>query len=275
MHCKTIITSLLLTAMFHSLLFAEQITLENNLVKKVITCSRQFPDQIRVTSIFSKEKKTELLAQSDLQPYFEFIIDNKLVTANDKIWQYQQQSFRQMENGGQEFIYIFQGKKNPVNGLEIRLYQQIFPNMTLIRERLELHTSFNRAYRLNKLNKKLHFKFPQYSLQRGTTGKVTEIRLATWANELIQIDQNATYDERFFKNAEDAHNLANCYMYHPQINEYPLIDNKSLLTKGPIDMIHLDGLGWISTYEHASQDNLKGMVKESKRDEESLLRDGL
>ncbi|MBN2088792.1 alpha-galactosidase, partial [candidate division KSB1 bacterium] len=180
-----------------------------------------------------------------------------------------------MENGGQEFIFIFEGKKNPVNGLEIRLYQQIFPNMTLIRERLELHTSSNRAYRLNKLNKRFHFKFPQYSLQYGNIGKVTEIRLATWANELIQIDPHATYDERFFKNAEDAHNLANCYMYHPQINEYQLTENKSLLTKGPIDLIHLDGFGWISTYEHASQDNLKGLVKVSKRDDDNLLRDGL
>jgi hypothetical protein len=257
---------------------SDKIILENNLLKKVLVFSKEEPDKIIVHSIFSKQSNKELLNQSDKIPYFEFVINKKLVTSKNKIWQYKKFTTRKMGNGGEEIKLILEGKANPVNGLQVTIYQQLFPNTSLMREKLELSVIGKRKFYLNKLNNQLHFKFPQYSLKTEADNpeiSMTEIRLATWANELIAIDKNATYDERFQERKQNDHNLANCHMFHSQLNEYNFQENEKLIVKGPINFIRLSDWSWMTAYEHASQDNLRGVIRGNIEKGNNFIRDGL
>jgi hypothetical protein len=257
---------------------SDKIILENNLLKRVILYSKNKPDGIIFQSIFSKQSNKELLNQSAEVPYFEFVINKKLVTSKDKAWQYKNFTTRKMGNGGEEIKLIFEGKTNPVNGLQVTFFLQLFPNTSLMREKLELSVIGKRKFTLNKLNNLLHFKFPQYSLKAEPDNSkisTTEIRLATWANELISINTNATYDERFQNRKNDDFNLANCHMFHPQLNEYNFQDKKKRIVKGPINFIRLSDWSWITAYEHASQDILRGVIRGDTEKGNNFLRDGL
>ena len=93
--------------------------------------------------------------------YFEFVLNGKLIASNHKLWTFENKTTRPMGNGGTEYILTFNGVKSPVKGLRIVLYQQVFPNSTLVREKLELKSDES-SFTLNKLNNKLHLKFPVY-----------------------------------------------------------------------------------------------------------------
>ena len=124
---------------------SDKIILENNLLKKVILFSENKPDGIIFQSIFSKQSNKELLNQSAEVPYFEFVINKKLVTSKDKAWQYKDFTTRQMGNGGEEIKLIFEGNANPVNGLQVTIFIQLFPNTSLSVAEINMTTATTSA----------------------------------------------------------------------------------------------------------------------------------
>lgn len=251
------------------------IILENSRFKKTIQFSENRPGPLLISSIFLKGTNSELLSPEGKEPYFECVVNKKPLSADNKIWQYQSSELRKMGNGGEELKLIIEATKGALKGLKIVLFQQIFPRTTLMREQLILQASPGHTFHLNKKNGKLHFQFPQYNLHTQSRAQATEIRIATWANELIGFDPKSSYDERFTRSKFDDHNLANCHMFHPQINHFELKKNKLLITKGPINIVGTKKISWITAYEHASQDNLRGLLSTENLGDEVSVGDGL
>lgn len=217
------------------------------------------------------EEGHELLHFTGQVPYFEFVINNQKVSALDPLWQYAGFKTREMGNGGTEVIVMIRGKNKPVKGLQINLYQQIFPQATLVREKVELTTKSGNQFQLNKLNGKLHFIYPQYLINSPAPATATEIKIASYASEIIEVNSDASYDERFPGGGFNDFNLAYNHMFHPQINDHLLADGDELLSKGPLNIIKTKDLQWISAYEHASQDDLRGIFKNEISDGSLIL----
>jgi len=201
----------------------------------------------------------ELLTSEKPQPYFEFVMNNQVVTANDLAWICKKHTTRKMGNGGTEHQLVFVGKKDPVNNLQIILFQQIFPKSALMREKLEIREE-NQTFKLNKKEGKLHFKFPVYTVQNKTETPVelTEIRIATWEKEPI------TFGEKNKRN----------HMYYPDIWNYE-INGPLSPVKGPVSIVSNGNINWFTAYEHASQDNLNGLFDEQKKGSGNLVNDAM
>jgi hypothetical protein len=238
---------------------AEQniIVIENNVISKVFKFSKEKPGAINVAIYMNPQK--ELLTLEKPQPYFEFVINNQVVTANDPVWIFREQTTRKMGNGGTEHQLTFAGAIPPVKDLQIVLFQQIFPKSALMREKLEIKTEIQ-TFKLNKKEGKLHFKFPVYTIQNKTESPVelTEIRIATWEKEPI------TFGEK---------NKGN-HMYYPDIRNYE-INGPLSPVKGPVSIVSNGNINWFTAYEHASQDNLNGLFDEQKKGSGNLVNDAM
>ncbi len=202
-------------------------------------------------SVIYKNSDSTLLNYADV-PYFEFIIDNKLTTSKDKLWIYKSHSVRSMENGGKEHTLIFSGIKEHVNGLDVVIIQQVFPKSTLIREKLLLKTRGDKKFCLNKCDGKLHFKYPQYAIDIDVQPNInaTEIRLASWEQKPVTFAGG---------NGQTVYN----HMFYPLIKTTTLNKESNETVKGPINIINANLWSWMTTYEHASQDNTKGLLKKT------------
>lgn len=231
--------------------FPKEYSIENNLFKKVFSFEG---NKIIVSSLLDNLNKNELLQTSNHKPYFEFIINNCLVTSNDALWQFEDINTRKMANGGTEVTLMFSGLKN-LKDLKLSILQQYFPNSTLVREQLLLRSK-STTLRLNKENNKLHFVFPQYSFKNNNlTDSISEIRMASFGNEILpELDTKRTYDNRI-----QDRNLAACHMFHTSTISHALSVGGNVIVKGPFDISKLDKYTIISTYEHASQDGIKGL----------------
>ena len=251
-----------------------QIVLENELFKKTIRFTENAnagPIQLSLSAKNGDNPKEILFSQT---PFFECVINNHLLTAQDNLWCYDSHKTRKMPNG-EELVVIFKAVQGDFKDLQLVLYQQIFPQTTFVREKIIFRTSGNKKFTLNKRNNKLYFKFPQYSLINNNIENATEIRIASWANELIDIDPQASSDERFVDRAYNDHNLAQNHMFHPAYSTIDLIENITKTVKGPINIVTGNNFSWITTYEHASQDNTRGMIKKDNDTNSHALRDGL
>jgi hypothetical protein len=236
----------------------------------------EIPDQgsgpLRVRAVLDTERNN-LLNPRQEKPLFEFVLKNEKVTALDPVWRYVEHKTRPMGNGGTEVQLLIEGRREPVRGLRVVLYQQFFPGSTLIREKLVLRPEEGRSFAMNKLDGRLHFVFPQYAIAAAIPARTTEIRIASWAAELIDVDPNAAPDERFENGRFDDHNLAMNHMYHPRVIEHDLPEGKPLVTKGPINILNAGDRQWISTYEHASQDDLRGLFRAESVADGGVIRD--
>jgi hypothetical protein len=238
---------------------AEQdiLVIENNAISKVFKFSKEKPGAINVSLFMNPQK--ELLTSEKPQPYFEFVINNQVVTANDPVWIFKEHTTRKMGNGGTEHQLTFAGVISPVKDLQIVLFQQIFPKSALMREKLEIKTE-NQTFKLNKKEGKLHFKFPGYTVQNktGLPVDLTEIRMATWEKESI------TFGEK---------NKGN-HMYYPDIRNYE-VNGRLSPVKGPVAIVSNENISWFTAYEHASQDNLNGLFDEQKKGSGNLVNDAM
>lgn len=230
--------------------FAEdKIEIGNELFTKQFLFSTQKADAI---SVLYRNYDSTLINHKEM-PYFEFVINGKLTTSKDKLWIYKSHSVRNLLNEGTEYTLIFSGIKEHVRGLDVIIIQQVFPKSTLMREKLLLKTTGDKKFRLNTLNKKLHFKYPQYALdfdeKPGIQG--TEIRLASWEREPVTFAGNE--NERVYN-----------HMFYPQLKTTTINKGSSATVKGPINIITSNTISWLTTYEHASQDNTNGLVKKSQ-----------
>lgn len=251
---------LLLSVLISGKIFSdekEKLVIENEVMSKVFSFNSGNPGAINV-SLLKKPGKEELTSENSI-PYFEFVIDNKLVTANHAFWVFKEHTTRKMRNAGTEHQLIFEGKVEPVSGLQIILYQQIFQNSTLMREKLVLKTN-DKTFQLNKRNGKLYFKFPAYSIQNKTDflPELIEIRIATWEKKLV------TFGEE---------NKGN-HMYYPDIRTFKIKDVTSPV-KGPVSIVSNGEISWFTAYEHASQDNLNGLFDEQKKGSGNMINDAM
>ncbi|NJK94766.1 MAG: hypothetical protein HC905_07480 [Bacteroidales bacterium] len=203
---------------FSQVTFRENIlSMENELMLQKISFQK---GSIKLMSIFSKTKNTELLAGQS-SPWFEFVVNGQLITSDQPVWKFVSFSTRKMNNGGTEAIVTVQNTKN-AKGLQVEILRQIFPNSALIREKLTLKNLGKAPLALKKLNGKLHFIFPRYSLREtGNIHTLTETRIATFNKEVVENYNPAlTWDDRTHD-----FNLAHCHMFHPDImkKDLPLI----------------------------------------------------
>jgi len=227
----------------------KSVIIENDRMIQVLSFQN---NQINPLSVFSKEMNKELLSKS-ASPWFEFVINNMLLKSSDPIWKYRSHDVRKMNNGGEE-VRIQVEAIARVKGLQLEICRQYFPGSTLLRERILLKSG-GRIFTLNKLDGKLHFVFPHYSLNSGNEKvSVEEIRIATFAAEVLEsYDPKLTFDDRKYDNAGDI-NLANAHMFHPKIWKFDQEYGTVALLKGPFCIYHTSTFVWMSTYEHASQD---------------------
>ena len=256
-----------------------QVTYQNQILsikhphfQKMLKIPDQESGQIKVE--ITGQYGQNLLARNSDVPFFEFVIDHHKVTSQDPLWTYDGFQTRAMQNGGTEVTIFIKGTKEPVLGLKLAIYQQFFPESTLIREKLVLMAQEGITFSLNKFNEKLHLIFPQYGLQTNHQPMLsTEIRMASWAAELIDFDESATFDERYPKGQFDDHNLAHNHMYHPKVVKRTINPGNQFILKGPLGILYDKNLQWIMAYEHASQDDLRGLFRSEMVEDGGMIRD--
>lgn len=208
-------------------LLQNEFTYENNLMKQVLSFRN---NTISLTSVFDKQTQTELLYTTNI-PLFEFTVNKKAVNSLMSVWQFINHTERKLNNGGTEYIFHFEGI-GKYKGLLLELHRQYFDNSTLSRDKLQLKTLKGYSFRLNKKNNELHFIYPQVNLNRYGSSQVQEIQIANyypWA-----------------------------HMFRPAVKQHTISEDKITLLKGPFTIIQTDNHQIISTYEHASQDGIKG-----------------
>ncbi len=256
-----------------------QVTYRNNtlsiasdLFQKHLGINKSSPGPVYIHAMLDTNGNN-IIGGRAIKPLFEFVLDGRKITALDPVWRYFDHEIRQMENGGTEIKVIVKGVLFPVKGLRLILYQQFFPGTTLIREKLVLSAEGGRQFRLSKFEGKLHFVFPQYIVKVGNALRSTEIRIASWASELIDTDGAASYDERFQGGKFNDLNLAQNHMYHPRILEWDLTEEGPICVKGPLNIINTGNVHWITAYEHASQDDLRGLFRTEAVQEGDMIRD--
>jgi len=255
MNNRTIFLSFLLILISFSVY--SQVSIKHNFLRieneQMIQILSFHNNQVVPVSVFSKDLNEELIIRNSAAPWFEFVINNTLLKSSDPIWKYRTHQIRKLNNGGEEVKILIEAIKF-VKGLQLEIYRQYFPGSTLIREKLVLKAT-NQPFAMNKKEGRLHFIFPRYTLKSGGTSmKSEEIRIATFADEILEsYDENLTYDDRKFDNARDI-NLANCHMFHPKMKTFSLLSGDTALIKGPFGIYNNADFIWMSTYEHASQD---------------------
>lgn len=224
------------------------VQIENSEFIKTFKCERGKAGAIQTE--YYRKTDGKLLNQTGA-PYFEFIINGEITTSNDKLWVFKDIKERPMINGGTEYILQFEGIKKHVKGLTINIIQQIFSASSLVREKLILESA-GKTFRLNKNLGKLHFRFPQYAIPLVSADhpESIEIRIASWE-----------------KNSRN-------HMYFPDIVKSPAKSGPAVY-KGPIHILASDSLSWITAYEHASQDNINGLLDMEKTDAGKLINDAM
>jgi hypothetical protein len=225
---------------------SEILSFGNALFQKTFTAQTDQAGAIMVT-IFD-QNKTQV--NNPDHAIFEFSINNEIVKSSDGIWQFLDISERKMGNGGSEYTLNFVIAKGPLIGLQASIIQQFFPESTLLREKLILSAKDQKSFQLSKLNGESNFHFPIYQVLSNAAdfSNTHEIKLASW--EL----KPTTFG------VEEKGN----HMYFPKITRTKLGQDKKT-QKGPI-LITTDGrISWFTAYEHASQDDTKGMFDETKK----------
>ncbi len=245
---KHLSTALLLLGLFAcqtALSESENLVLENETLSKTFSFSRKIPNRIAVEVVNRPDGKT--LSHSKDTPFFEFFLNDRLVSSNDELWVFLSHQTRQMRNGGTEHALVFEGREAAVQGLQVVITEQLFPDSTLMREKLELKSE-GPAFHLNKLNGELHFRFPTYSIEnkKSTPLESTEIRIANWNKTPVT-----------FGNKDKGN-----HMYYPDVI-HTEVTPKGHIAKGPFSIVSNGETSWLTAYEHASQDSLKGLLKEN------------
>ena len=235
----------------------QQVIIENDIFSRVYEVNSK-QGSIKVSADISDHDLNTVASA-----WFEFVINNQLVSSNDPVWQYQGLNSAKIENGGEQYEILFTGVAKPVNGLQVKILQQIFPGTTWIREKLIL-SSKEAEFQLNKLDQQLHFIFPQYTLPVDAQPvNATEIRIASWELKPTSFEAPST--------GKPTGN----HMYYPNILTSPMQTGDQKRVKGPINIIETEQLSWITLYEHASQDDLSGMIQKDKIASDGRLVDAM
>ena len=235
------------------------LTIENSVIRQVVSFKNK---QIKVISKVDVATNNELINPSLENPYFEFGCNQKIIQSNGNYWNYIGYTTRAMINGGIEIKVSV--SCNAIKGLQVILYYQLFPNSSLIRERMLITNNGNASIALTKINNKLHFIYPQYNYA-FVADSVREIRMASFAQELIPYTVlTKAPDDRHYDNAI-FFNLAHCHSFHPKNDLYSVPDSTKIRCKGPFNLVYFAKGSILSTYEHASQDSKRGFMEGNNR----------
>lgn len=240
----------------------ETIVISNETFTKKIHVSATKPAGIFVEYYDSSD--VMLASTTPLLPFFEFYLNNEHISSNDPVWLKTAFTQRKMQNGGTEYSLMFSGVKGQVEGLEVNILQQKFPNSTIIREKLSINAIDSHIFHLTKHKDKLVFRFPQYCLLSKHNNEIstTEFRLASWELKPITFGN---------KQEHSLHNEAKYnHMFYPNILSHNLSKNQRISVKGPISVTSNGVYSWLTAYEHASQDNLNGIVQGDKAEQDAL-----
>jgi len=229
----------------------DNLIMENDLMKQIFSFSK---GSIKPVSIFSKALNEELLSGEGQGSWFEFVVNKQIISSNQPIWRVIRYDIRKMNNGGEEIKITLEATKK-VKGLQIDVCRQLFPNSTLVRERIILKNSGSKSLAMNKINGKLHFIFPSYDLKSiSSSDTLKETRIATFDSEIVSnYNPDLTWDDR-----THSLNLAHCHMFHPEIRQEVLKQGTDFIVKGPFAVYKTTRFSWLMTYEHASQDKNYG-----------------
>ena len=87
------------------------IQIENSEFIKIFNCDRDNPGVIQPE--FYRKKDGKIINQKGA-PYFEFIINGKVTTSDDRLWVFRKMKERHMMNGGTEYTLEFAGVSKQV-----------------------------------------------------------------------------------------------------------------------------------------------------------------
>jgi hypothetical protein len=241
----------------------ETITIENSVMRQRIEFKN---NTVAPISILCKKSGKELLSAHNPAPWFEFVINGKLVSASSPLWELGGYTSAALANGGTELHLRIFGR-GILEGLIVEIQKQFFPDSTLTRERLLLSSNEGKTFRLSKHQNKLHFRYPRYSfstpLDAAAALPLREQRIATWDNEPFpDFNKNATWDQRAPRN------LATLHAFSPvSINNKLAVGEKTQI-KGPFQIVQAGNYYLLTAYEHASQDSRRCFKLKQKQEQE-------
>ncbi len=238
---------------------------KNSLMERVYRCdSSETVNYFYPVSWYDRARGVELLAGENKE-WFEFPVNNELIRSENGGWKYQTYKIRDLENGGTEIMVNLSGDENMPDVqkyLQLIYYLQIFPNSTIIREKLVLLSGGKAKVNLTLYDNKIRLSFPIYAFRANDSDTLIlcEVNLAHWEGEVLEdIDWNLRPNDRLqLGEGKSGRNLAQNHMYHPNIsNRLFSAETPVLEITGPISIIvnQIAGTGYITGYEHGSPDD--------------------
>ena len=242
----------------------DQLVVENTLFKRIYRCdSTRSVNYFYPISWSMSTDNVELLAGNN-DRWFEFSINDTLISSAQGGWKYQEHIVRELENGGRELIVLLQGdgsiyefQKNII----LRYFLQIFPNSSIVREKLQIQSGGSENVYLSLDAGQINLGFPIYSFRSGSRIPLAtrEINLAVWEGEILEdIDWNLRPNDRLqLSDGKSGRNLAQNHMYHPRIKNDSIAPGKAATEiSGPISILASEqGPGYIVAYEHGAPDD--------------------
>jgi hypothetical protein len=239
----------------------DSLVIENSLVRRVLAFgTEEDPGAILPVSFTYLPTNREALSRSGQAPWFEFSINDGIVTNLEESWGYRSHSVNEMGHGGTEVAVVFEKLSGPAAGLRLQYTVQAYPTSPVIRERLQLDASREAGLTLTARDDSAGYVFPRYTFVHPS-GELEgrEIRIASWAYDLIESPETQpSYDERSVESGyRTGANLSQNYMNHPRFIDVAPSPGDASHHKGPILMYRpaSEPFGWWIAYEHGSPDH--------------------
>ena len=182
-------------------------------------------------AVFTDLQTGRVLTADTPAPLFELCIDGRTWTSSDPVWNYRGQSARSLVNGGTMVSFKFCGR-GPLKGLTLVWDREVFPEDAFIRERLRLQSGGGKTLCLTNRDGANHLVFPRYAFAAEGPVQGKELRIGTFRK----------------KRAFPEH-----HMFHPDSALFELGPAEQAV-KGPFLILTDARHKWVTSYEHASQD---------------------
>ena len=219
----------LLTAVFSvATLPARTLSLGNGDFRSDLT----FRSHCFTGSVVTDLRAGRILTADTQAPLFELCINGRTWTSSDPVWSYAGQSRRSLVNGGTLVSYKFRGR-GALKGLKLVWDREVFPKDAFVRERLRLQSDGRKTLCLTNLDGANHLVFPRYTFAAEGPVQGKELRIGTFRK----------------KRAFPEH-----HMFHPDSTLFELGAAEQAV-KGPFLILTDARHKWVTSYEHASQDN--------------------
>jgi hypothetical protein len=234
------------------------VVFQNGALKRVVSASARIPAPVSAHEITLIRSRLPLLDTTSQSPWFYFHVNGFRVTSRDPFWLFAGYQTRSMANGGTELTVGFRGATPPVESLRVAVVMQMFPGVSLWRERLVLSAPPGRIHRLTRPEGKVDGLFPAYTFRRPgrNPAAVVDVGIAGWCREPLPASAGSAFDDRALEEGTRVgKNLAQNYMYHPHEQTVPLVPGGVSRFQGPLVMVEGIGeesAGLLFAYEHGA-----------------------